>query len=168
VADPPGTTPASEASPAGPDDGLWHCPRCGAGFVTANLWHSCVRLTVDETLARTTPAAREAFEAYVALVERCGPVVVIAQKTRVVLMAHVRFAGVSRIRRDSIRLTFALGRRLELPWIVEIEEYNPRWIAHRFDVRTPADLDHPELPELLCESYRELGTRGSLRRRAAG
>ena len=146
------------------DDGLWHCPRCGAGLVTANLWHSCVRLTVDETLARTTPAAREAFAAFVALVERCGPVTVVPQKTRIVLMTKTRFAGVSAIRRDSIRLTFAIGRRVDLPWITDVEEYNPRWIAHRFDARSPAALDHPELLALLCESYRDNGDRASLRR----
>jgi hypothetical protein len=91
-------------------------------------------------------------------------VVVVPQKTRIVLMTKTRFAGVSSIRRDSIRLTFAIGRRLDLPWIDEIEAYNARWIAHRFDVRSPADLDHPELPELLCESYRDNGDRESLRR----
>ena len=62
------------------------------------------------------------------------------------------------------RLRDELGRRVDLPWIVDVEEYNPRWIAHRFDVRSPADLDHPELPALLCESYRDNGDRGSLRR----
>jgi hypothetical protein len=156
-------TPA-DSPPDPPDDGLWHCPRCGYGFVSANMSHSCVRLTVDETLARTTPAARDAFAAFVALVERCGPVVVVPQKTRIVLMTKARFAGVSAIRKDSIRLTFAIGRRLDLPWIVEIVEYNPRWIAHRFDVRSTADLDHAELPALLCESYRDNGDRESLRR----
>lgn len=145
-------------------DGLWHCPRCGAGFVSANLSHSCVRMTVDETLARTTPAARAAFAAFVALVERCGPVTVVPQKTRIVLMTRTRFAGVSAIRRDSVRLTFSIGRRVELPWITDIEAYNPRWIAHRFDARSPADLDHPELPALLCESYRDNGNQASLRR----
>lgn len=159
-------TPSSSppSPPAPPGDGLWHCPRCGAGFVTANLWHSCVRLSVDEALARTTPAAREAFAAYVALIERCGPVVVIPQKTRIVVMSKTRFAGVSAIRKDSIRLTFAIGRRVDLPWIADHEAYNPRWIAHRFDVRSPADLDHPELPALLCESYRDNGNRESLGR----
>jgi hypothetical protein len=151
-----------------PDDGLWHCPHCGHGFVSANIWHSCTRIDVDEALARTTPAAREAFAAFVALVERCGPVVVVAQKTRIVLMVEVRFAGVSRIRRDSIRLTFALSRRVDLPWIAETAHYSSRWIAHGFDARSPVDLDHPELPELLCESYRDLGERGSLRLRRPG
>jgi hypothetical protein len=129
------------------------------------MWHTCVRMTVDETLARTTPEARAAFAAFVALVERCGPVTVVPQKTRIVLMTKTRFAGVAAIRKDSIRLTFSVGRRLDLPWIVEVEAYNPRWIAHRFDVRSPADLDHPELPALLCESYHDNGERESLRRR---
>ena len=145
-----------------PELPLWTCPRCGHAFVTANIWHSCTRIEVASVFARSAPNVRETFEAFLDLVERCGPVVVIAQKTRIVLMVKVRFAGVSRIRKDSLELSFALGRRVDLAWIRSHEVYGPRWIAHRFDARTPADLDHPELPALLCESYRDLGERRSL------
>jgi hypothetical protein len=147
---------------AGDAAALWTCPRCGHRFVSPNIWHSCSRYSLDDAFVRSTPDARAAFERFVALVERCGPVAVIVQKTRIVLMAQVRFAGASRIRRDSVQLSFALSRTVDLPWIAGHETYGPRWIAHRFDVRSPADLDRPELPDLVCESYRNLGLRESL------
>jgi hypothetical protein len=126
------------------------------------MWHSCSRYTLDEAFARSTPDARAAFERFVSLVEHCGPVTVIAQKTRIVVMARVRFAGAT-VLRDRVRLNFALTRRVKAPWITRIESYGPRWNAHRFEVCGPEDVDAiPELPALLCESYRDLGEQGSL------
>jgi hypothetical protein len=147
---------------------LWTCPNCGHRFITANLWHSCSQYTLDERFAGSTPEARAAFDRFVELVERCGPVTVIAQKTRIVLMDRVRFAGAV-VLRDRVRLNFALTRQLDAPWVERIEVYmGGRWNAHRFVARGPSDVDAiPDLPALLCESYRDLGAQGALRDRAA-
>jgi hypothetical protein len=89
---------------------LWTCPRCGNTFITANRSHSCSSYTLEQAFARLTPAARRAFERFVELVERCGPVTVIPQKTRIVLHVRVRFAGAV-VLSDRVRLNFALGRK---------------------------------------------------------
>jgi hypothetical protein len=127
--------------------------------------HSCSTFTLDELFARSTPEARAAFDRYVELVRRCGPVEVIAQKTRVVIMGRVRFAGAT-VLRDRVRLNIALTRQLDAPWVERIETYlGGRWNAHRFVARTPADVDAiAELPALVCEGYHELGMQGALRR----
>ena len=58
-----------------------------------------------------------------------------------------------------------LTRRLDAPWVVSIESYNARWHAHRFEARTPSDVDAiAELPALLCEGYHDLGQQESVRR----
>jgi hypothetical protein len=146
---------------------LWTCPSCGHRFVSANIWHSCTRVTLEEAFARSTPGARAAFDRFVELVERCGPIEVIAQKTRIVIMGRVRFAGAV-VLRDRVRLNVALTRRLDAPWVASIESYNARWHAHRFEARTPADVDAiGELPALVCEGYHDLGQQESLRRGAA-
>jgi hypothetical protein len=92
-------------------------------------------------------------------------VTVIAQKSRIVLMDRVRFAGAT-VLRDRVRLNFALTRRLNEPWVERIETYlGGRWNAHRFVARTRADVDAiPDLPALLCESYRDIGAQEALRR----
>jgi hypothetical protein len=93
-----------------------------------------------------------------------GPIEVIAQKTRIVIMGRVRFAGAI-VLRDRVRLNVALTRRVEAPWVERIESYGPRWNAHRFMARSAADVDAiTELPALVCEGYRDLGMQGSLRR----
>lgn len=146
---------------------LWTCPECGHRFVTANIWHSCTRIELDELFARSAPPVREAFDRYAELVARCGPTTVIAQKSRIVIMGRVRFAGAT-VRRDRLIANFALTRRLDDPRF-RIEAYNERWIAHRFELRSPADLDSfPELAGWLCESYRDLGMQGApMRKRQA-
>ena len=144
---------------------LWTCPRCGHRFVSRNLWHSCSRFTLDEAFERSTPAARAAFERFVELVEECGPVVVIPQKTRIALMARVRFAG-GQVRRDHVLANIALTRRVDHPRWTKVEEVAPRWFAHRFVIRRPEDLDDPDLKTLVCEAYREHGEQRKLRRRA--
>ena len=142
---------------------LWTCPRCEHQFVTANIWHSCSRHTLDEAFERSTPDARAAFERFVEIVARCGPIEVIAQKSRLVIMGRVRFAGAT-VLRDRVRLNIALTRRIEAPWVERIESYGARWNAHRFVVRGPADVDAiAELPALACEGYLDLGMQGSLR-----
>lgn len=131
--------------------------------MTAKVWHSCTRHTLDDAFAHSSPSARAAFDRFVELAAGCGPIEVIAQKTRIVIMGRVRFAGAI-VLRDRVRLNVALTRRLEAPWVDRIESYGPRWNAHQFMARSPADVDAiAELPALVCEGYRDLGMQGSLR-----
>ncbi|MGZ8563237.1 MAG: DUF5655 domain-containing protein [Candidatus Limnocylindria bacterium] len=143
---------------------LWTCPRCGHRFVSANIWHSCSQHSVDEHFARAEPRVRAAFDRLVELYERCGPIVVIAQKTRIVFMVRVRFGGCS-VRRDRLLTGISLTRRVDHPRWTKVEELAPGWIAHRFEVRDPDELSDPDLAALICESYREVGEQGRLRSR---
>jgi hypothetical protein len=74
-------------------------------------------------------------------------------------MGRVRFAGAV-VRRDKLIASFALTRRLDDPRS-RIEVYSGRWVAHRFEVRSPEDLEIPELGDWLCEAYRDLGMQGA-------
>lgn len=141
---------------------LWTCPRCGHRFVSANVWHSCSHHEVDEHFVRSAPQVRAAFDKLVELFERCGPIVVIAQKTRIVFMVRARFGG-CHVKRDRISTNVSLPRRLEHPRWTKIEQLG-RWYLHHYDVRSPADLDDPELQALICESYHQMGAQGRLAR----
>ena len=125
--------------------------------------HSCVTIPLGDLFSRSTPGARAAFDAFVALVRRCGPIEVIGQKTRIVIMARVRFAGAT-VLRDRVRLNIALTRRIDAPWVERIDTYmGGRWQAHHFIVRSKTELDSiPGLPDLVCEGYHDLGMQGSL------
>jgi len=144
---------------SGDERPLWTCPSCGHRFVTANVWHSCTSFEVDAALAGLPSEVLAAWTRFVEMIAACGPITVIAQKSRIVIMSRVRFAGVV-LRRRKLIASFALTR--EVPDArFRIERYSERWIAHRFDLTSPADLEIPRLAELLCESYRDLGMQGA-------
>jgi hypothetical protein len=161
----PTSGPSTADASADSTDGapLWTCPRCGHRFVSANPWHSCSRHSVDEHFVRAAPSVRESFDRLVGLYERCGPLVVIAQKTRIVFMVRVRFGGCV-ARRDRLLTSVALSRRVEHARWTKVEELAPGWVAHHLEVRDPAELDDPELAALICESYHEVGQQRRLRR----
>jgi hypothetical protein len=142
--------------------GLWICPRCGARLVSRNLWHSCGTFTLQDLFANSTPAALELARKYVALLYALGDVQVIPQKTRLVCVARVRFAGLEP-RKDGFLASFALQRWLDSPRILKTTDYGPRWRAHFVLVRAEADMDN-ELKAWLQESHDTVGLQRDLRR----
>ena len=134
---------------------LWVCPRCGARLVSRNLWHSCGEHTLEALFAGAGPEALDLAREYVALLESLGDVQVLAQKTRLVCVARVRFAGLVP-RRHGLLASFALRRRLDSPRVLRIEDYGPGWQAHVVRVSDRSDLDD-ELRGWLQESHDTVG-----------
>lgn len=89
-----------------------------------------------------------------------GDVQVLPQKTRLVCVARVRFAGLTP-RKDGFLATFSLHRWLDSPRIVKTVDYGPRWRAHSVLVTTAADLDD-ELRAWLQESHDTVGMQRDL------
>ncbi len=137
---------------------LWRCPKCGARFVTKNLWHSCGRFSLDDLLARSDPPVRALFRRLAACMRRhCGRrVVLLPQKTRAVFMHEVRFCSVQP-RKDHLRLGLVLRRRLAHPRIVRVEDFGHALVNH-MRVGSTADLD-AELGGWLRESAETYGRR---------
>ena len=157
----PGPAPPDDLAATAKGRPLWLCPRCGHRFVSANIWHSCSRHDVDEHFNRTLPSVRAAFDRLLELYERCGPVVVIAQKTRIVFMVRVRFGGCI-VRRDRLLTGISLARRIDDARWTSVDEVAPGWWGHRFEVRSAEELNDPVLAELICESYHAIGQQGRL------
>ena len=137
------------------DRPLWTCPKCGAQLVGRNMWHACGPYTVETFLAGKGPRARALFEAFVRLLERCGPVIPAPAKTRVAFMVRVRFAGVSALSERGMTVAFALRRRLDPrqhPRVRKVETYNPRWHGHFIRIADVSELDD-ELLAWLKEAY---------------
>lgn len=82
---------------------------------------------------------------YVTLLRSLGDVQVIAQKTRLVAVVRVRFAG-PYPRKTGFLASFALHRWLNSPRIVKTADYRPRWrgqeshdvVGLQSDLRPPA------------------------------
>lgn len=136
---------------------LWTCPRCGNRFVTANMWHSCLRAGVDASLddhfKGKAPHIRGLFEAWLACVEEAGPVTVIPQKTRICFQARVRFGGAV-IRKSHVLTNFWLKRAVSHPLFRPVEFIAPHYHIYRIRLTDARQLDTPGLRELLDESYR--------------
>jgi hypothetical protein len=89
------------------------------------------------------------------MLQSLGDVQVIPQKTRLVCVARVRFAGLSP-RKNGFLASFALHRWLQSPRIVKTQDYGPRWRAHFVDVRLESDLND-ELRTWLQEAHDTVG-----------
>ena len=142
---------------------LWHCPKCGARLVSRNLWHSCGRFTLKALFSRSAPAVLVAARKYVALLKSLGDVQVLPQKTRLVAVARVRFAGLYP-RKDHFIAGFALHRWVASRRIVKTVDYGPRWRGHFVRITSAADLDD-ELRAWLQESHDVVGMQSDLAER---
>ena len=130
---------------------LWTCPRCHHRFVTRNMWHSCGRYSLGDHFKGKDPIVRQLFSRFRALVQKCGPVTVYAQKTRIVFQTRARFTGVA-TRKHWLDAAVWLKRRLEHPRFYRIELIPPGDYIHRLRLTKPSDIDR-DLENVLREAY---------------
>jgi hypothetical protein len=141
---------------------LWTCPRCGAKFVSANMWHSCGRWELGALFANSEPHVFELFQKFRRMVKDCGRSTMIPQKTRVVFMVRMRFAGAT-VRKSHLRVGLILERRLSSdPRLIETESFGPRCHGHYFKIERADQLD-ASMKALLREAY-DSGTQKNFRR----
>ena len=131
---------------------LWKCPLCGHRFVTANLSHSCVRVSLATHFRGRPPERKRTFDRWVRAARACGPVTVYAQKTRIVIMARVRFAGAV-VRAAHVDGRLWLRRRATHPLLDSVEDFGKLGCVHHFRLESAVDID-AELEKLMCEAYR--------------
>ena len=122
---------------------MWTCPRCLAKFVTRNLPHSCVVTTVEDFFAARAPGGVALARAFIAEVEKLGPLTLHPVKTRIALMVDVRFAAINRISATSIRGHFWLRARHASRRFERIEPLGSRdWLYHFIvDAQRPIDAE---------------------------
>jgi hypothetical protein len=102
----------------------------------------------------------ELARTYVVMLHSLGNVQVIPQKTRLVCVARVRFAGLSPRKRGFLA-SFALHRWLDSPRIVKQVDYGPRWRGHYVHIQASTDLDH-ELRSWVQEAHDVVGLQAGL------
>jgi hypothetical protein len=122
------------------------------------MWHSCGRFSLEALFARSAPHVLPLFKRFATLVRANGRVTVVPQKTRVVFMDRVRFAG-AMPRRDHFVAHFILGRRIVDARIARYELLPPAYHVHYVRIASVADFDG-KLRGWLDESYRGFGRQG--------
>lgn len=130
---------------------LWTCPECGHRFVTRNMWHSCSNYTLDYHFEGKDPIVRETFDRLVSVIEACGPITIIPQKTRIALQARVRFSGGVACKKW-FNAALWLSRKVEHPCLQRTEKFGPNSFGHRFKLTRPEDIDDAFI-KLVEEAY---------------
>jgi DNA-directed RNA polymerase subunit RPC12/RpoP len=130
---------------------LWRCPRCGHRFVTRNLWHSCVRVPLAKHFRGKPAERKKTWDRWLASAKACGRVVSYAQKSRIIIMARVRFAGAV-VHRSYVDGGLWLRRRVDHPRLMRTEDYGRLGFGHHFRLQRPEDIDGA-LDALMREAY---------------
>lgn len=131
---------------------LWTGPRCGRTFANRNQTHTCAALgDLQRHFAGVDPAVRETYDRVLERVGSCGPVDVLAEKTRIALHVRMSFAAFMP-RRHWLNGHLILARRVDSPRFRKIEVYSPRNVLHAFRLHGPDEVDG-EFAAWLAEAY---------------
>jgi hypothetical protein len=142
----------------------WTCPKCGAPFAAPRASHSCIRVPVDERFAGAAPEVRDAFDRLVELASVDGPIPVVAQKTRLVLAAPMRFLAIT-VHRDRLTGHVFLERPVPHAVVTEIvpNAYGSGLFMHRLSITDATQLDDA-FAALVREAAARVGRRERLYR----
>lgn len=121
------------------DRPLWRCGACGRAFANANQSHACGRHALGAHFEGRAPKVRAIYDAFLALVEEIGPVIVLPEKTRIAFQVRMSFAQLT-VRRDWVLGHLVLARRAEDPLFTRIETFSPRNHLHAFRLDDPAEV----------------------------
>ena len=130
---------------------LWRCPECGRRFANRRQVHSCGRYTLASHFRGKPAAIRRLYEAMRDAVRRCGPVIVLPEKTRIAFQVRMSFAQVTP-RSAWLDGHVVLARRLEHPRFRRIDTISKQNHVHHFRLFTVADVD-AVVAEWLREAY---------------
>ncbi len=134
-----------------PERPLWQCPRCHRHFANRNQSHFCGKHDLETHFAGKSPAIRSIFDAVLAAVKRCGPVIVLPEKTRIAFQVRMSFAQVTP-RSEWVDGHVVLARRFEHPRFRRIDTISIRNHVHHFRLNSVSDVDR-EFEAWLAEAY---------------
>jgi hypothetical protein len=133
------------------DRPLWQCPACKRRFANRNQSHFCGRYELETHFEGKRPEIRVLFDAVIDVIKRCGPVIVLPEKTRIAFQTRMSFAQVTP-RTKWLDGHVVLARRLEHPRFRKIETISPRNHVHHFRLQSLSDIDR-DFESWLKEAY---------------
>lgn len=113
--------------------------------------HSCGRWELDAHFRGKANAVREAFDRLRQLIESCGPVEMIPQKTRIVFLTRMRFAAVMP-RSTWLDGHLNMARAIRDPRFTKVVRYGPATYTHSFRARDASFFD-AKFAAFVRESY---------------
>jgi hypothetical protein len=122
------------------DRPLWRCESCGRAFANPNQSHACGATPPAAHFEGRSAKVRAIFEAFRAMLEGFGPVIVLPEKTRIAFQVRMSFAQLT-IRRDWVLGHFVLARRAESPLFGKVETFSPRNHVHAFQLDAAEEVE---------------------------
>jgi len=113
--------------------------------------HSCGRWELEDHFRGKASAVRDAFNRLRELIEACGPVEMIPQKTRIVFLTRMRFAAVMP-RTVWLDGHLNLAREIRDPRFTKVTRYGPATYTHSFRARDASFFD-AKFAAFVRESY---------------
>ncbi len=123
-----------------PKPDLWPCPGCGRQFANRNQSHACARHALAPHFEGKPERVRAIFDAFAAMLEGFGPVLVLPEKTRIAFQVRMSFAQLT-IRRNWVLGHLVLARRVDDALFTRIETFSPRNHLHAFRLDDPAEVE---------------------------
>lgn len=121
------------------DRPLWRCGACGRSFANANQSHACGRYELDAHFEGRSAKVCAIYEAFRAMLEGFGPVIVLPEKSRIAFQVRMSFAQLT-VRRDWLLGHLVLAQRAESPLFTKVETFSPRNHVHHFRLDDPAEV----------------------------
>ena len=134
-----------------PERPLWQCPRCRRYFANRNQSHFCGRHDLATHFRGKPAEIRAIFDAVRRAIRRCGPVIVLPEKTRIAFQVRMSFAQVTP-RSRWVDGHVVLARRLEHPRFRRIDTISRRNHVHHFRFAAVSEVD-AEAEGWFCEAY---------------
>jgi len=131
---------------------LWQCSRCGRRFANTNQTHFCSDVQLESHFEGKSPETRSLYDAFLAVVRKHGPVLVLPEKTRIAFQVRMSFAALM-TRRGYLRGHLVLAERCDNPCFCKIETISPRNHVHVFELRDAMQLQG-DLGKFIAEAYR--------------
>ena len=119
---------------------LWPCPACGRTFANCNQTHACGAQSLEGHFEGKSAEVRRIYEAFVAMLQRLGPVTVLPEKTRIAFHIRMSFAQLT-LRRRWVLGHFVLAQRSEDPLFTKIETISPRNHVHHFRLDAAEEVE---------------------------
>ena len=130
---------------------MWRCPVCRRRFANRNQSHACGRYDLKSHFKGKPLLVRQLYKLLLTQVRKCGPVIVLPEKTRIAFQVRMSFAAIQ-VQSSRIIGHLVLAHRVERPFFQRIDSISRHNHVHRFRLEKPEDLNE-EFCHFVAKAY---------------
>ncbi len=142
---------------------MWICPKCNQKFVNRNQSHSCGPYTVAMFLEGKSEGGIALFRHFLAQYRTIGPFDLHPVKTRIALVAQMRFCAINKIGPDHLDVHLVMTELHESKCFRKIDNLEDRFFVHHLRIRDKGDIT-PEVRRFMRLAYK-VGTHGRVKQK---